>query len=77
MLARPIGTNGDKVMNIKLMTLAMLALVLSPSLATAAGPTKNQTNPTKTVQSNGTRQNVNEYHDRTPHVHERGATLPR
>ncbi len=50
-----------------MMTLATLTLALSSSLAFA-----------RPVQSTGTKQqNVNQYHDRTPHVHERGTSLPR
>ena len=65
------------------LTLATLALVLSPSFATAAGPAPNPTNPPKTVQSNGTRQNVSttrevvQYHDRSPRIHDRGTNIAR
>ena len=53
------------VMKMKWMTLATLAVALSPSLALAAAPAK-------TTQSNGTG-HANQYHDRTPHIHERGS----
>jgi len=57
-------------MKTKWMTLATLAVALSPSLALASAPAKP-------VQSTGTHQNANQYHDRTPHVHERGAVASR
>jgi len=62
-------------MKTKWMTLATLALALSPSLALASAP---KPAPPKPVQSNGTRQqNANQYHDRTPQIHERGSGAPR
>jgi len=56
-------------MKMKWMTLATLAVALSPSLALASAPAKSTT-------SNGTG-HANQYHDRTPHIHERGAINPR
>jgi hypothetical protein len=56
-------------MKMKWMTIATLAVALSPSLALASAPAK-------TVHSNGTHQ-TSQYHDRTPHVHERGAIANR
>jgi len=61
-----------------IMILATLALALSPSLASATEPAKHapqQQNTSNT--SNGTRQNSNQYHDRTPVVHDRGQISPR
>jgi len=55
-------------MKMKTLTLATLALALSPSLMFAAAPVKN-------VQSTGTHGGANQYHDRTPHVHEHGSTI--
>ena len=52
-------------MKMKWMTLATLAVALSPSLALAS-------TPAKTTQSTGTG-HANQYHDRTPHIHERGS----
>jgi len=57
-------------MKMKWMTMATLALALSPSLMFANEPAK----PGK---STGTHQGANQYHDRTPRVHEHGSTLPR
>jgi hypothetical protein len=55
----------------KMMILATVTLMLSPSLAMAAAPTK-------TVQSNGTHtSHGNQYPDRTPRVPNHTATLPR
>jgi hypothetical protein len=54
-------------MKMKTLTLATLALALSPSLMFAEAPTK-------AGQSTGTR-GANQYHDRTPRVHEHGSTV--
>ena len=54
-------------MKMKWITLATLAVALSPSLALAAAPGKAST---------GTG-HANQYHDRTPHVHERGSVQTR
>jgi hypothetical protein len=56
-------------MKTKWMTLATFAVALSPSLALASVPAK-------TAHSTGTHQ-TSQYHDRTPHVHERGAIASR
>ena len=57
-------------MKMKWMTLTALTLALSSTLALAAAPGKP-------AQNTGTRSHVNEYHDRTPRVHERGTATPR
>jgi hypothetical protein len=54
--------------------LATLALVISPSLAFGMEPAKHATQQTA---SNGTRQNSNQYHDRTPVLHDRGQVTTR
>lgn len=56
-------------MKMKWMTLATLAVALSPSLALASAPSKS-------THSTGTG-HANQYHDRTPHIHERGAIASR
>jgi len=56
-------------MKMKWMTLATLAVALSPSLALAAAPGK-------TTQTTGSG-HANQYHDRTPHIHERGSSATR
>ncbi len=57
-------------MKTKLMTLATLALALSPSLALASAPEK----PAK---SNGTYTHSSSVHDRTPVIHDRNSSVPR
>ena len=57
-------------MKTKWMTLATLALALSSSLAFGSAPVKSAS------QGNGTGR-TNQYHDRTPRVHERGSIAPR
>jgi hypothetical protein len=57
-------------MKTKWMTLAALAFALSSSIAFGSGPAKSAS------QGNGTG-HTNQYHDRTPHVHERGNIAPR
>ena len=57
-------------MKMKNLILATLAVALSPSLMFAAAPAKMG------HQSTGTRQSgSNQYHDRTPHVHEHGSSI--
>jgi hypothetical protein len=51
------------MMKTNLITIAAMALALSPSLALASDPRQG-------TQSNGTG-HANQYHDRTPHVHNR------
>ena len=55
-------------MKTKWMTSAALVFALSSSLAFGLAPVKP-------VQSNGAG-HANQYHDRTPHVHERGVSTP-
>ena len=62
---RHINKKRSTVMKMKWMTLATLAVALSPSLALAAAPVKQ----TKTTGTG----HANQYHDRTPHIHERGS----
>jgi hypothetical protein len=58
-------------MKTKWMTLTALAFALSTSIALGSGPAKSASH------SNGTG-HTNQYHDRTPHVHERsGSIVPR
>lgn len=59
---------GRSIMKMKWMTLATLALALSPALALAA--------PGKGTHSTGTGR-ANQYHDRTPRIHERGSASVR
>ena len=62
-------------MKTKIIAVAGLALAIGSSLAHASGP---KPAPAKQVQSNGIRQqNTNQYRDRTPKLHERGAIAPR
>ncbi len=56
-------------MKMKWMTLATLAVALSPSLALASAPGKSASN-------NGTG-HATQYHDRTPHIHQRGSMASR
>lgn len=56
-------------MKTKWLTLATIALVLSPSLALAAPAGKS-------VTGTGTGR-ANQYHDRTPHIHERSSIATR
>jgi hypothetical protein len=51
------------------MTLTALAIALGLALSAPAFATP--------VQSNGTREHTNQYHDRTPHVHDHSSTLAR
>jgi len=55
-------------MKTKWMTLTALAVALTSTMAFASP---------KPVQSNGTHPHENQYHDRTPHVHDRGPAAPR
>ena len=57
-------------MKMKFITLATLALALSPSLALASAPE----HPAK---SNGTYTHSTSVHDRTPVIHSRTSTLSR
>ena len=68
-LVRPIYKKRRSVMKMKWMTLAMIALALSPSLALASTSGKS-------ASSNGTG-HATQYHDRTPHIHERGSVASR
>jgi len=56
-------------MKMRWMTLATIALALSPSLALASTSGKS-------TSSNGTG-HATQYHDRTPHLHQRGSISPR
>ncbi len=57
-------------MKTKWMTLAALAFALTSSMALGSAPVK------AAAQGNGTG-HTNQYHDRTPRVHERGSIAPR
>ena len=68
-LVRHMYKKRRSVMKMKWMTLATLAVALSPSLALASAPGKSASN-------NGTG-HATQYHDRTPHIHQRGSMASR